>query len=209
MVLDRYRRRFDSFLVPMARAFMKLGPNALSALSLISALLAAIALIFWSDPLALMVAFIFIAINGFFDAIDGEVARISGRASPKGDLLDHVIDRYADFIIIAGISLSAFADARIGLIALGSIMIVSYMGTQSQALGLRRDYGGILGRADRLLLIIVFILLQYVFSSADSGSLEILSGFSLSLLDLLLIIFIFAANITILQRFIRIWRALS
>lgn len=196
-------------MMPIARALSRLGPNGLSVSSLVCALLAAILLVFWSDPLVLLVAALLIILNGLLDAIDGIVARISEKSSVRGDLVDHVIDRYADFIMIAGISLSVFADSRIGLIALGSVLIVSYLGTQSQALGLKRDYGGILGRAERILLILLFLILQYVFEVAGTGAFELTSSISLTLLDLLLIFFILAANVTSLQRFVRMWRALT
>jgi len=209
LVLNKYREKVDSILTPSAKALGRLGPDFLSLLSLACALLAALLLILWRDPLALLAAFVFVLVNGFFDAIDGQVARLSGKSSARGDLLDHVIDRYADFIILAGISLSAFADVRLGLLAVGSIMIVSYMGTQSQALGLKRDYGGILGRAERILLIMLFLFLQFVSSEFFAGSIEIWSGISLTLLDFLLLFFIIAANITTLQRFLRAWRSLS
>jgi len=209
LVLNKYREKVDSILTPSAKALGRLGPDFLSLSSLACALLAALLLILWRDPLALLAAFVLVLVNGFFDAIDGQVARLSGKSSARGDLLDHVIDRYADFIILAGISLSAFADVRLGLLAVGSIMIVSYMGTQSQALGLKRDYGGILGRAERILLIMLFLFLQFISSEFFAGSFEIWSGFSLTLLDFLLLFFIIAANITTLQRFLRAWRSLS
>ena len=209
MVLNKYREKADRFLMPIARATARLGPNGLSVSSLFCALLAAILLIFWKDPLALLIAALLVIMNGLLDAVDGIVARISGKSSVRGDLVDHVIDRYSDFIMIAGISLSAFADARIGLLALGSILIVSYLGTQSQALGMKRDYGGMLGRAERILLILLFLLLQYAFEALGSGVFEVTSSVSLTLIDVLLVFFILAANITALQRFIRMWRALA
>lgn len=209
MVLNKYRHKVDSILTPSAKAFAWLGPDGLSILSLICAFLAALILILWEDSMALVAAFVFVTLNGFFDAIDGKVANITGKSSPRGDLTDHVIDRYADFIIIAGISLSSFADVKLGLLALGSVMIASYMGTQSQALGLSRDYSGILGRAERLLFFMSVLLLQYIMIETYSASFEVTSTTSLTLLDLLLILFIIAANLTTIQRFIRAWRALS
>lgn len=209
MVLNSFRAKADSMIRPMAKAFSGISPNALSAVSLICAALMMLLLIIWHDPLALLIAFVLILLNGFFDAIDGAVAHLTGKASPKGDIVDHVIDRYSDFFMIAGISLSAFADVRIGLLALGCVMIASYMGTQSQALGLKRDYGGILGRAERMVLLMVFVLLQYLFVEFYQGSFQITSDFSLTLLDFLLVIFIFAASVTALQRLARMWRALG
>ena len=210
MVLNKYRGKTDSFLAPIAKPFSGISPNALSVISLICAILVFIILILWRDPFALIVALVFVLLNGFFDAIDGAVARITGKGSPKGDLVDHVIDRYADFFILAGIGLSAFAHAELGLLAIGSVMIASYMGTQSQALGLKRDYGGILGRAERMILFIVFLLAQYisVMYYLSNPHILVISDIGFSVLDILLAVFIVASNVTALQRLVRMWRAL-
>lgn len=210
MVLNEYRERLESLLDPFARAFSRLSPDALSVISLIFALGAMCALVFLSDALALLIAAICVMLNGLFDALDGKVAKISGRATPRGDLVDHVIDRLADFLVLAGISLSAFADVRIGLVALGTVLISSYMGTQSQALGLKRDYGGVLGRAERILLTIIFLLASYAVLMLSPGSyLLAIGSVPLSILDLMLLLFIVLAVVTILQRFARAWRALG
>lgn len=210
MVLNRYRDRLASFLDPFARVFGKVSPNALSVISLIFAIGAFAALVLIAEPIALLIAAACIILNGFFDALDGRVALLSGKATPRGDLVDHVIDRLADFFILSGVSLSGFADVRIGLLALGSVLIASYMGTQSQALGLKRDYGGILGRAERILLTMVFLLASYAVLEISPGSYMLaIGGLSLSILDLMLLLFTILAVVTILQRFARIWRALG
>ncbi|MEM3037856.1 MAG: CDP-alcohol phosphatidyltransferase family protein [Thermoplasmata archaeon] len=210
MVLNGYRERLESLLNPFAGAFSRLSPNALSAISLIFAFGAMCVLVFVGNAIALLIAAICVMLNGLFDALDGKVAKMSGRATPRGDLVDHVIDRLADFFMLAGISLSAFADAKIGLVALGTVLIASYMGTQSQALGLKRDYGGILGRAERILLLIIFLLISYAVLILSPGSyVLIIDGISLSVLDLMLLLFTVLAVVTILQRFARAWRALG
>lgn len=210
MVLNKYRGKTDSFLAPVAKVFSGISPNVLSAVSLICAALMFFILVLWRDPFALVIALILVILNGFFDAIDGAVARVTGKGSPKGDLVDHVIDRYADFFIITGIGMSAFAHAELGLLTLGSVMIASYMGTQSQALGMKRDYGGILGRAERMVLLIIFLPLQYVSVMYYLSNPHIMSvsGFGISVLDVLLVILIVASNVTALQRLLRMWRAL-
>jgi archaetidylinositol phosphate synthase len=210
LVLNKYRGKTDSFLAPVAKVFSGISPNVLSAVSLICAALMFFILVLWRDPFALVIALILVILNGFFDAIDGAVARVTGKGSPKGDLVDHVIDRYADFFIITGIGMSAFAHAELGLLTLGSVMIASYMGTQSQALGMKRDYGGILGRAERMVLLIIFLPLQYVSVMYYLSNPHIMSvsGFGISVLDVLLVILIVASNVTALQRLLRMWRAL-
>ena len=209
MVLNRYRDKLSSWMDPPARIFEKVSPNTLSVISLMFAIGAFTALVLISEAMALLIAATCIILNGFFDALDGRVAKLSGKATPRGDLVDHVIDRLADFFILSGISLSGFTDVRIGLLALGSVLIASYMGTQSQALGLKRDYGGILGRAERILLTMVFLLVSYAILEISGSYMLAIGDFSLSILDVMLLLFILLSVITILQRFARIWRALG
>jgi len=212
LVLNRYREKVDSYFDPIAKAFSRISPNTLSVISLLCAFIAMLILIIINDPAALIIALIFVILNGFFDTLDGKVAKIMGKANARGDLVDHVIDRFADFFILTGISLSSFADVRIGVIALGSVMIASYMGTQSQALGLKRDYGGILGRAERMILLMIFLLLAYIIETSvagGSGRILVSDGLWLSVLDVMLLVFIVLANLTTVQRFRRIWRGLG
>ena len=91
---------------------------------------------------------LFVAINAVFDAIDGALARELKVASLRGDFIDHVSDRYADIVIITGIFAGGAASWEIGVFALTGVLMSSYMGTQAQALGVGRYYGGVLGGAD-------------------------------------------------------------
>ena len=75
-----------------------------------------------------------------------------------------LFDRYSDLALITGFALSLQGDILLGLLALGGVFMASYMGTQAQAVGLKRNYGGVLGRADRLILMIIAIRGTDVFS---------------------------------------------
>ena len=97
-----------------------------------------------------------VALNAFCDAMDGAVARAMKTQSLRGDFLDHAVDRYADIFIITGIFAGGLVPWQIGVFALTGVLMASYLGTQAQAVGVGRYYGGLLGRADRLVLILVF-----------------------------------------------------
>ena len=88
---------------------------------------------------------------------------------PKGDFLDHVVDRYADIFIITGIIGGGNSGWLIGIFALTGVLMSSYLGTQAQAVGVGRYYGGLLGRADRLLLIMVAGILTLIFPDGAFG----------------------------------------
>ena len=193
MTLDSFRPKVAFIVTPLAKAIaaLHLTPNACTVLALLAA---ADAGVFFGlgETLA---AVVLVFVSAFFDAIDGAVARLTGIASPVGDYLDHVFDRYADIFIITGIfawgtltwtgQVPAWA---IGVFALTGVLMSSYLGTQAQAVGLKRNYGGILGRADRLVLLLVF---------------------GLPALGWMLVIFGVFGHVTAVQRFVSGWRELN
>jgi archaetidylinositol phosphate synthase len=206
LVLDAYRDTADKLLMPIAQRMRTVNPNHISALSLACAVVAGV---FFSMEASyfLLLAALMVGLNGFLDALDGKIARLVGKDSKRGDFVDHVIDRYADVVMMVGISIGAYCDPVIGLFAVVGVMLASYMGTQAQALGLRRDYKGILGRADRLVLLMVVPLLQYLVALADPDLASDLFGYSL--IAWMMIYFGVAGNITAIQRAYSAWRSLS
>jgi len=213
MVLDSLLRAFveNSVLVRAAARFLAargISPNFISFLSFLSAVLAGsfflIARNSASSNYLLLLAGGFVCLNALLDALDGVVARELGTASKKGDFLDHVIDRYSDMFIIGGIVFGGYVSWQIGVIAIVGVLLASYMGTQAQAVGLNRMYGGLLGRADRIVLIIgaTILTLIYPYPIPAAGL------FSFSFLGWTLVIFALLCNVTALQRFVYTWRRL-
>ena len=222
MVLEDYRDEADEYLNPAANYFINTRPDTMTWLAFTFACMAALSFVltnpyfdqfFWGKAyIFLFVASIFIGLNALFDALDGRVARLRKMASKRGDFLDHVLDRYADMFIIGGIMLSPYCDPRIGFFALLGVIFTSYMGTQAQALGLKRDYSGLLGRADRLVLLIIFPTFQMFFVILNWTFLQVtFLGylFSLNLMDGLMLWFAFAGNTTAIQRAYNMWDELG
>jgi archaetidylinositol phosphate synthase len=130
-------------------------------------------------------------LNGSLDVLDGELARRLGTASAFGDLLDHVLDRYADIAVIAGLAAGVGAYA-LGLAAVTGVLMTSYLGTQAQAVGLDRVYGGLVGRADRLVLVAVTATVAAFLPDRLYG---------LTMVGWLLVFFAVVGHLTALQRF--------
>ncbi|MDD1672782.1 MAG: CDP-alcohol phosphatidyltransferase family protein [Methanomicrobiales archaeon] len=194
MTLDRLRPYTAVLLRPFTELCLRAGitPNFFSAIAFLAAAAAGGA--FYARYLAL--AILFVIVNAFSDALDGTLARAMKKESLRGDFLDHVLDRYADLFIIIGIFAGGAASWPIGVFALTGVLMASYIGTQAQAVGVGRYYGGILGRADRLVLIII------------AGILDLLSlgrPFSLPYLGWLLLIFGLFGHWTAIQRFLHVW----
>jgi len=94
-------------------------------------------------------------LSSFLDALDGEIARKYKSESKFGDLLDHTLDRLADVAIFIGLAFNQQLPTIVTLLALIAILLASYAGTQAQALTNKRLYTALVGRADRLIILIV------------------------------------------------------
>ena len=212
MVLDGQRARVDFALTPVARRLINVNPNTISWIGLILAL--ACGLVFYlsgrdgNDWMLVLGAFMVI-VSGYFDALDGKVAKLSGKAGPKGDYLDHVFDRYADVFMIGGVAFCAtWCDPYLGMLALIGVLLTSYMGTQAQAIGAPRLYAGLLGRADRVVLSTLFPILQYIGIQLGCGSFEV-AGFNITIMEIMMLWFAVVGNLTAVQRAIITWRNLG
>ncbi|AGB01766.1 CDP-alcohol phosphatidyltransferase family protein [Methanoregula formicica] len=194
MTLDQYRSSAKVFFDPLVAVAIRcrLTPNFFTIAALLASMAAGL-LFFFNMLLWAVVA---VAANAFCDAMDGAVAREMKAQSKRGDFLDHAVDRYADIFIITGIFAGGLVPWQIGVFALTGVLMSSYLGTQAQAVGVGRYYGGVLGRADRLVMILVVGVASLLYPSPIVG---------LTLLGWMLVLFGLFGHITALQRFAYIW----
>ncbi|MFH1445761.1 MAG: CDP-alcohol phosphatidyltransferase family protein [Nanoarchaeota archaeon] len=174
MTLYKKREKFSGMSIKIGIIFSKFGlsPNAWTGISLIPAI---VAVWFLMQANFLVAALLFI-VSAFIDLIDGSVARVTGRTSLLGAYLDTVVDRYVEAIIIFGLlfaSLPALAipatsivipaSALIFLFFFGGLM-TTYVKAAAKEKGLveKELKGGLLERAERLMLLFVGILLAAV-----------------------------------------------
>jgi archaetidylinositol phosphate synthase len=166
--------------------------------------------IFFADrdwQLLLPLASVLVLLSGYLDALDGKVARLTGKSSRKGDFIDHVLDRYSDVLLIGAIAVSSWCSPYLGLVAMAGVLLTSYMGTQAQAVGVGRRYAGLLGRADRMVLLIAAPMVQWLMMLGGVSSIGILS-YNLSIFDLVMIWFAVVGNLTAVQRAYSTYRSL-
>ncbi|MFB6161979.1 MAG: CDP-alcohol phosphatidyltransferase family protein [Halococcoides sp.] len=200
MTLDRFRSIADRAIDPFVRGADRIGltPNAVSWLALALAVVAAALFALAGDSPALYVpAAAVVLASGGCDVLDGALAREQGSGSRAGDFLDHVLDRYADLAIVAGLAVGV-GRVDLGFAAITGVMLTSYLGTQAQAVDLDRAYGGALGRADRLAL---------------AAAVGILAATDLTLaghspVAWLLVVYALAGHATAIQRFVVAYRDL-
>jgi archaetidylinositol phosphate synthase len=194
MTLDQYRHHAKAYFDPLVSIAIRcrLTPNFFTIAALFASAAAGVFFFFRMELFGIVA----VALNAFCDAMDGAVAREMKVQSKRGDFLDHAVDRYADIFIITGIFAGGLVPWQIGVFALTGVLMASYLGTQAQAVGVGRVYGGILGRADRLVLILVVGII---------GLIVPMSWYGLSWLGWLLVLFGVFGHITAFQRFAYVW----
>lgn len=135
----------------------RVHPNLLTTLGFVATLGAGLA--FHQHEVRL--AGFLVLLGGFFDILDGRVARLTKLGSKFGAFYDSTLDRISEFVVFLGI-LSLYNDYRqqlgdVGMIYLiylamaGSLMI-SYTRARAEALGLDCKVG-LMPRAERVVLI--------------------------------------------------------
>ena len=194
MTLDGLRPMADRAIAPVVSGAKRAGltPDAVSVLALVVAIAAGGSFYYAGEErLFYLLGAFLVWLNGVLDLVDGKLARETGTASPAGDLLDHVLDRYADIIIVAGLA-AGIGEFLLGFVAITGVLMTSYLGTQAQAVGLDRVYGGLLGRADRLVLIAATAVFAAFIESTALG---------FGLIGWLLVVFAVVGHLTALQRF--------
>jgi len=115
---------------PMARllAKTKVTPNQMTWAAFGIALLSFVSFILGHN----IIAGILVQLSSIVDGIDGSLARLKGMTSEFGGFLDSVLDRYADILIVLGLTLWSLAHETYsgiwlaGLLAITGTICISY-----------------------------------------------------------------------------------
>ncbi len=171
-MLTRLRRKVKKLFETIAGflAAIGVGPNTITICSLIVSSIAFLAMYYWhSIPLFLTM----ILLSGLLDALDGALARLTGKTTRFGAFLDSTIDRLSDtFYILSYLSLGV-NPLLIGFL-LSFSLLISYTRSRAESLGIKMEGIGIIERAERVLWLAGTALLYYIGISAVTISLAIL-----------------------------------
>lgn len=106
-----------------------------------------------THPLSLIIIPLLVFIRLTFNALDGMVARDTGVTSAIGEVHNEVLDRVSDIIIILALGWSGQCNAMLTAIASSTMLLSSYIGIVSKAVGGPRIYKGIMCKPDRMIII--------------------------------------------------------
>jgi archaetidylinositol phosphate synthase len=153
-MLDRARARLNSYLAALGRAFARVAPSP-TAWTVVGFFLALLAGVAYCSPgySRGFAAGVLILASGFFDIVDGSVARVVGKVSKRGAFLDSTLDRLAEVAVYFGLLVGGFSTGPLVLLALSLSLLVSYTRAKADSLGMSLSGVGIGERSERLLVL--------------------------------------------------------
>lgn len=127
-------------------------PNAVSLLSMVAAGAAAACFLRAGvHPGLLIPAVLFCYLRLWLNMLDGMVALASGKASRWGEILNDLPDRLSDVVIFVGVAHSGLCDPFVAYWVAIAAVLVAYVGTFGQALGVQREFSGCMAKPWRML----------------------------------------------------------
>jgi archaetidylinositol phosphate synthase len=182
-VLNNLRGTLRPALEKVGKGFAATGlsPNFWTVVGLVIALSSAV-VYGMGVEFGLIIGGILLLVSGFFDMVDGQVARVTGKTSKKGEYLDSMFDKISEVAIFLGILIGGYAEPYVVLLAITLSLLVSYARAKSDLINIKLQGIGIGERAERLLVIAIIGIVGFM--------------------DYAVVIVIIIAAITLIQRMI-------
>lgn len=191
-MFGKLREKYQKTIAPIGSMLSKTGvsPNMITLISLFMSALSFFAYLSRRpiEGAALIV------LMGVVDMFDGAVARAANRVTRFGATFDHVIDRYAEFLIVLGIVLGGYTEWMWAFFALFSMLMASFTRAKAESVGgLKSCTVGIAERQEKLLILI--------------GASLVISMFpNIPILNYAMILIGVLSSITVIQRLAYTWK---
>ena len=162
-MLNNLRDSLQPHLEKIGRSFASTGisPNGWSCIGLVFAFASAIAY-GWNIEFSLIIGGVILLVAGFFDIVDGQVARFAKKITKKGGFMDSIFDKIAEVAIFFGILIGNYADPYLVIIAITLSLLVSYMRAKADSMNIKLQGVGIGERAERLLVIAIIGMIGFM-----------------------------------------------
>ena len=195
-LLTKLKKQVQQMLTSQAVTAHKIGftPNKVSAVGFILAFAAAGAYALSQNyRWLLLLATVLLLASGFCDTLDGIIARTFQQETVFGGFFDSLLDRYADALVFAAITITGLSNVVWGalwgpvwsLAALTGSLLVSYSRARAEAVGIKMESIGLAERAERMLILAAISIIAFFWLPAF--------GYGIALIAVL-------SNITVIQR---------
>ena len=162
-MLNNLRNSLQPHLEKLGNSFASTGisPTGWSVIGLVFAFASAF-FYGWNIEFSLIIGGIVLLAAGFFDIVDGQVARATKKITKTGGFLDSVFDKIAEVAIFFGILVGGFAEPYLVFLAISLSLLVSYTRSRAESLGVKLQGIGIGERAERLLVIAIVGIIGFM-----------------------------------------------
>jgi phosphatidylglycerophosphate synthase len=146
-------------------------PDQISYLSMVAA--GAAALCFWRSgkyPWLLLIGPAFCYLRLWCNMLDGMVALAAGKASWRGEILNDLPDRVSDVLIFVGAAHSGFVNPFLGYWVAISAVLTAYVGMFGQAVGVQREFSGVMAKPWRMVALHIGAWLAFVWRGQYGGA---------------------------------------
>jgi len=118
-----------------------------------------------------------VLVSGALDALDGVLARITGKETKLGAFLDSTLDRVSDSLIIFPLVVLGYGYELVVMLLVVSLL-TSYVRARSESLGLKLEGVGLIERAERVLALVIVVVMYTVNRYVSLAMLYILLALS-------------------------------
>ena len=162
-MLNNLRNSLQPHLEKLGNSFASTGisPTGWSVIGLVFAFASAF-FYGWNIEFSLIIGGIVLLVAGFFDIVDGQVARATKKITKTGGFLDSEFDKIAEVAIFFGILVGGFAEPYLVFLAISLSLLVSYTRSRAESLGVKLQGIGIGERAERLLVIAIVGIIGFM-----------------------------------------------
>ena len=148
----------------------RIHPDAISYSSIAASALAGLCFRGAGEvPVLLLVAPALCYVRLWLNMLDGMVALASGQASPRGEILNDLPDRLSDVLIFAGVAHSGLVSPYTAYWAAIAALLTAYVGTIGQAVGVQREFSGVMSKPWRMVEIHAGAWLAFAVGSHQSA----------------------------------------
>ncbi len=161
MISAKLGHFLDKPFAPIAKR-IPINPNIFTIIGFLITVVAAV-----SIPFNLMAGGLLIILGGFFDMLDGIVARTNNKITKFGAFIDSTLDRYSDSFIFIAVAWYFFdKDCLAGVMfAAGSLvgtLLTSYVKARAEGLGIECNVG-LMERPERVVILSFGLITGWMF----------------------------------------------
>ena len=162
-MLNNLRESLKPVLEKVGKTFAATGlsTNTFTVIGLVFAFISSI-IYGLGYEYSLLIAGLVLLVSGFFDIVDGQVARYANKMSKKGGFLDSIFDKIAEVAIFFGILVGNYTEPYLVFLAITLSLLVSYTRALADSAGIKMQGIGIGERAERLLVIAIIGMIGFI-----------------------------------------------